>query len=192
MYDIRCCYIKTNCTGTFTTLTLEGNASPEAFGRVLQTVSYIHTGRGTGSSDDPREVEIFVTDARGGVSEIRQASITLFVKTLIDYFLNFPNDTSLFNTTFCENGGGISIVGNVLFSTSENISTDITELRVRINEPIIDDDDLLIDQARADEIIIANRQLSLEINTAQKFIIVSGVSTQFPYQNISRTFLHTK
>ena len=157
----------------------------------MQTVTYIHTGRGTGSSDNPRDVEIFVTDSRGGVSEIRQASITLFVKTLINYFLNFPNDTNLFNTTYCENGGNIPIVGNVLFSTSENILTNIIELRVRINEPIIDDDDLLIDRAQADEIILANSQLSLEINTAQKFIIVSGVSTQYPYQNLSRTLFHS-
>ncbi|KAI6660904.1 Lefftyrin [Oopsacas minuta] len=173
-------------TGTFSVLTLEGNTTPDSFARVLQTVSYIHTGRGTGSSDDPRDVEIYVTDSRGGVSKARLASITLFVKTLIKYFLNYPTDTNLFNTTFCEDGPDVPIVGNVLFSISESIPTNIIELRVRINEPIIDDDDLLIDRVPADKIIIANSQLSLEINTAQKFIIVSGIASQIPYQNLSQ------
>ena len=154
---------------------------------MLRTVSYVHTGRGTGSSLDPREVTIFVTDARGGVSVERSASITLFVKTLISYFLNFPNDTNLFNTTFCEDGPAAPIVGNVLFSTSQSVLTNIVELRVAINDPIADDDDLLIDTSQANS-IIANNQLSLEINTAQKFIIVSGVSTQYPYQNLSSRF----
>ena len=152
---------------------------------MLQTVSYIHTGRGTGSSIAPREVKIYVTDSRGGVSEERIASITLFVKTLISYFLNFPNDTNLFNTTFCEDGPAVPIVGNVIFSVSDSVATNIISLNVEINDPIADDDDLLIDRSQSDGIIIANSQLSLEINTARKFIIVSGVSTQFPYQNLS-------
>ena len=117
----------------------------------------------------------------------RNALITLFVKTIIDYYLNFPNETN-FNTTFCEDSAAVPIVGNVLFSVSPFIPTNITELRVSINDPIADDDDLLIDRTEADTIILANNQLSLEINTARKFIIVSGTSTQFPYQNLSSQF----
>ena len=167
-------------------LTLQGDTSTAVFTRVLQSVSYIHTGRGTGSSNGTREVSIYVVDSRGGQSETRLAFITLFVKTLIDYFLNFPNDTILFNTTFCESSPPIPIVGNVLFSTAESVPTTISELRLRINEPLIDDDMLRIDSTELDEV------LSLEINTAQKFIIVSGISSQFEYENLSsKSAYHT-